>query len=65
MKHINESRFGGKNTKEREAMMMLNRIVFVSLAMVAAAATAAPAATKYSANLVSNSATDPPPNPTL
>jgi hypothetical protein len=51
--------------KEREAMMTLKRIALISMAIIAATATTAPAGTKYAANIVSNYPTDPPPNPTL
>ncbi len=44
---------------------MMKRIAFVALAVVAAAAPSAQAGTKYAANLVSNSISDPPPPPTL
>lgn len=45
--------------------MNMKRIAMIAMAVVAASATAAPAGTKYAANLVSNSPVDPPPNPTL
>lgn len=46
-------------------MMNVKSIALIAMAVVAASATSAPAGTKYQTNLVSNSTTDPPPNPTL
>jgi hypothetical protein len=46
-------------------MMTLKRIALISMTVIAATATTAPAGTKYAANLVPSAVVDPPPNPTL
>ena len=46
-------------------MLNTKRIALIAIAAVAASASSAPAGTKYAANLVSNSASDPAPPPTL